>query len=112
MKKIISAAMTAAIACPLATNAQTKLDTTKVQNINEVVVKAVRAPKTSPFAVANIKKQELKQFATTGRELPFLFARTPGVIAWSENGVGQVRHTCVCVAQLEAVSTLLLTVCH
>lgn len=44
MKKIISAAMTAAIACPLATNAQTKLDTTKVQNINEVVVKAVRAP--------------------------------------------------------------------
>lgn len=88
MKKIISAAMTAAIACPLATNAQTKLDTTKVQNINEVVVKAVRAPKTSPFAVANIKKQELKQFATTGRELPFLFARTPGVIAWSENGVG------------------------
>ena len=49
MKKIISAAMTAAIACPLATNAQTKLDTTKVQNINEVVVKAVRAPKTSPI---------------------------------------------------------------
>lgn len=45
MKKIISAAMTAAIACPLATNAQTKLDTTKVQNINEVVVKAVRAPR-------------------------------------------------------------------
>ena len=48
----------------------------------------MRAHKTSPFAVANIKKQELKQFATTGRELPFLFARTPGVIAWSENGVG------------------------
>ena len=89
MKKTIGAAV--AVACvasaPVA-QAQEKLDTTKVQNISEVVVKAVRAPKNAPFAVANIKKQDLQQFATTGRELPFLFSRTPGVLAWSENGVG------------------------
>lgn len=69
-------------------SAQTKLDTTRVQDIDEVVVKAVRATKEAPFAVANIKKQELQQFATTGQELPFLFSRTPGVLAWSENGMG------------------------
>lgn len=67
---------------------QTKLDTTRVNNLNEVVVKAVRAPKSSPFAVENIKKTELERFASSGKELPWLFARTPGVLAWSENGVG------------------------
>ena len=89
MKKIVGVALAAAYAANMsaATNEAT-LDTTKVQNINEVVVNAVRAPQSAPFAVANIKKQELQQFATTGRELPFLFARTPGVLAWSENGVG------------------------
>ena len=88
MKKIIGAAVAAACACPQAAGAQSKLDTAAVQNISEVVVKAVRAPKTAPFAVANIKKPELQQFAATGRELPFLLSRTPGVLAWSENGVG------------------------
>ena len=59
-----------------------------MNNLNEVVVKAVRAPKSSPFAVENIKKTELERFASSGKELPMLFARTPGVLAWSENGVG------------------------
>lgn len=45
MKKIISAAMAAACVVPSqAENTQTKLDTTNVQNISEVVVKAVRVP--------------------------------------------------------------------
>ena len=68
--------------------AQTKLDTTKVQNLNEVVVKAVRASKDAPYAVANIKKAELQQFSRTGQELPFLLSRTPGILAWGENGLG------------------------
>lgn len=68
--------------------AQQKVDTTKITQLSEVVVKAVRASKASPFAVANVNKNELQQFATTGKELPYLFARTPGVLAWSENGVG------------------------
>ena len=68
--------------------AQTTLDTLKVQNLHEVVVKGVRAPKNAPFAVANIKSSELQKFATSGKEMPFLFSRTPGVLAWSENGMG------------------------
>lgn len=89
MKKFIGVALAAACACPSqAAGEQTKLDTTRVNNLNEVVVKAVRAPKSSPFAVENIKKTELGRFASSGKELPMLFARTPGVLAWSENGVG------------------------
>lgn len=89
MKKFIGVALAAACACPSqAADEQNKLDTTRVNNLNEVVVKAVRAPKSSPFAVENINKPELERFATSGKELPMLFARTPGVLAWSENGVG------------------------
>ena len=89
MKKFIGVALAAACACPSqAAGEQTKLDTIRVNNLNEVVVKAVRAPKSSPFAVENIKKTELERFASSGKELPMLFARTPGVLAWSENGVG------------------------
>lgn len=89
MRKFIGVALAAACACPSqAADEQTKLDTTRVNNLNEVVVKAVRAPKSSPFAVENIKKTELERFASSGKELPMLFARTPGVLAWSENGVG------------------------
>ena len=64
------------------------IDTVKVHQLNEVVVKGVRAAKEAPYAVANIKKSELQQFSRTGKELPFLLSRTPGILAWGENGLG------------------------
>jgi len=63
-------------------------DSLQVEQLQEVVIGAVRAAKDAPFAVANISRGELQDFSTTGIELPMLFARTPGVLAWSENGVG------------------------
>ena len=63
-------------------------DSLKVEQLQDVVVSAVRAAKDAPFAVANISRQELQDFSVTGIELPQLFARTPGILAWSENGVG------------------------
>ena len=63
-------------------------DSLALEQLQEVVVSGVRAQKNAPFAVANIQKAELQQFSTTGQELPFLFSRTPGVLAWSENGLG------------------------
>ena len=63
-------------------------DSLAVEQLQEVVVSAVRATKDAPFAVANIGRTELRDFSATGIELPMLFARTPGVLAWSENGVG------------------------
>ncbi|MBO7574491.1 MAG: TonB-dependent receptor plug domain-containing protein [Bacteroidales bacterium] len=63
-------------------------DSLQVEQLQEVVIGAVRAAKDAPFAVANIQRAELEDFSTTGIELPMLFARTPGILAWSENGVG------------------------
>ena len=63
-------------------------DSLAVEHLQEVVVAAVRAAKDAPFAVANISRRELQDFSVTGIELPMLFARTPGILAWSENGVG------------------------
>ena len=64
------------------------LDSLAVEQLQDVVVSAVRASKNAPYAVANISRRELQDFSTTGIELPMLFARTPGILAWSENGVG------------------------
>ncbi len=75
------------IACAASVQAQT-VDTLASQELQEVIVAGVRAQKNAPFAVANIKKAELSSFAKTGRELPFLFAHTPGIFAWGENGLG------------------------
>lgn len=63
-------------------------DSLRVEQLQEVVVKGVKAQNNAPFAVSNIKKQQLQDFSKTGRELPFLFSQTPGVVSWSENGTG------------------------
>ena len=64
------------------------VDSAQLHSLNEIVVSAVQAPAHAPFAVSRIGRKELETFSQTGRELPFLFARTPGVVAWSENGLG------------------------
>lgn len=86
MKNLILTS-TLALAAFAAVSAQTE-DSIRTEKLQEVVVKGVRAQENAPFAVSNIKKKDLKSFATTGKELPFLFANTPGVLAWSENGLG------------------------
>ena len=63
-------------------------DSVSPETLNEVMVKAVKGQPNAPFAVTKIDQEELETFSRTGQELPFLFARTPGVVAWSENGVG------------------------
>jgi len=88
MKKML---WLAALVSATGANAQNKAalyDSTQVEQLSEVVVSGVRAQKNAPFAVTNIRKQNLNEFSKTGRELPFLFAQTPGVLAWSENGLG------------------------
>ncbi|MCR4959107.1 MAG: TonB-dependent receptor [Prevotella sp.] len=79
----------AAAAMSLSATAQDQVtDSLKMEKLQEVVVSGVRMQKNAPFAVANIKRQELAEHSTTGQELPFLFARTPGVTVNSENGLG------------------------
>lgn len=64
------------------------LDTLRISELQEVVVNGVKAHQGEPFAVSEIDSKELNSFSKTGKELPFLFSRTPAVIAWSENGLG------------------------
>ncbi len=71
-----------------AQNERIVFDTTHFELLNEVVISGVRVQKNAPFAVSEIKKNSLSEFAKTGQELPFLFSKTPGIIAWSDNGVG------------------------
>ncbi len=69
-------------------NAQDDNDSLRMERLQEVVVSGVRTQKNAPYATTNIRRQELSEHSTTGQELPMLFARTPGVTAWSENGLG------------------------
>ena len=97
--------------------AQTDTDSLRMEELQEVVVRGVKAQKGAPFAVENIKRKELTDFAKTGKELPFLFAQTPGVLAWSENGVGtgttymRIRGAGDSRMATRALTSL-LTVCH
>ena len=89
MKKIVwLLAVVAAAVTESSAQQSWHYDSARVEKLSEVVVSGVRAQKNAPYAVANIRRQELQQFSTSGQELPFLFSRTPGVVAWSENGVG------------------------
>ena len=87
-RKVMILALLAVTAMAGAQNTKALYDSTQVEQLQEVVVKGVRAQKNAPFATSNIKKKELSAFSTTGKELPMLFAQTPGVLAWSENGLG------------------------
>ena len=88
MKKILLMIALIGAASVNAQNKQALYDSTQVEQLQEVVVKGVRAQKNAPFAITNIKKTQLSEFSKTGKELPFLFSQTPGVMAWSENGLG------------------------
>ena len=67
---------------------ETQEDTTAFEQLYEAVVSATRAPQSAPFAISRIQSRELEQFSRGVQELPFLFAHTPGVLAWSDNGLG------------------------
>ena len=68
--------------------AQAPGDTTKAESLEASMVQSVRASKNAPFAVSNVNRKALGDFSTTGKEIPFLLSSTPGVLSWSENGVG------------------------
>ena len=93
MKKVFFLSLPLSLLAVSITNAETvpnvfETDSLRLQQLNEVVIDGVRAHENEPFATSNISRQELDEYSKSGRELPFLFARTPGVISWSENGTG------------------------
>ena len=86
MKKNVFSVVLLALAANA--GAQTVSDSLLVERLEDAVVQGVMVQKNAPYAVANISESSLKDFSVSGKELPFLLSRTPGVLAWSENGVG------------------------
>lgn len=62
-------------------------DTTKVEKLDEVLVKAVRVESTSPITHSNIKKEEIQK-RNLGQDIPALLNYLPSVISSSDAGAG------------------------
>lgn len=88
MKRIFLATLIGSVAQSGMALGDAEPDSASVNNLNEVVVRSVKAPANAPFAVSRIDRGSVKAFSYSGRELPHLLARTPGVVAWSDNGIG------------------------
>jgi len=57
------------------------------ENLNEVMVEATRADKSSPFTVTNISKKQLEK-RNLGQDIPILLNYLPNVVTTSDAGAG------------------------
>ena len=88
MKKVIIAALTGLTGFGQTLEAQ-EVDSTRVYQLNEVVVSAIQARKETPVAFQNLSSERLN-VNNTGQSLPYLFAGTPSLTLTSDagNGIG------------------------
>lgn len=63
------------------------IDTTKVETLDEVLLKAVRVEATSPVTHSNVSKEEIEQ-RNLGQDLPILLNYLPAVVTTSDAGAG------------------------
>ncbi len=62
-------------------------DSLKIEELNEVVVKATRATNKTGMAFSNLYKQEIQK-QNLGQDIPFLLNQTPSVVVNSDAGAG------------------------
>ena len=62
-------------------------DSTKVNQLDEVLLKATRAKEKSPFSFSKISKQQLES-TNLGQDLPILLDQMPSVVTTSDAGTG------------------------
>ncbi|PIA78648.1 TonB-dependent receptor [Gaetbulibacter sp. 4G1] len=82
---------------------QTQQDSTKVEKLDEVLVKAVRVNATSPITHSNVSKKDLEK-RNLGQDLPILLNYLPSVVTTSDAGAG-VGYTGIRVRGVSAQST-------
>jgi iron complex outermembrane recepter protein len=78
-------------------------DSTKIQTLDEVLVKAIRVNAASPITHSNIKKEALEK-RNLGQDLPILLNYLPSVVTTSDAGSG-VGYTGIRVRGVSAQST-------
>ncbi|TXE08996.1 TonB-dependent receptor [Gelidibacter salicanalis] len=92
------------LALGVAVQAQEKpKDSTVVEKLDEVLVKAVRVEATSPITHSNISKVELSK-RNLGQDLPVLLGYLPSVVTTTDAGAG-VGYTYIRVRGINAQST-------
>ncbi|WP_394345919.1 TonB-dependent receptor [Gelidibacter sediminis] len=92
------------LALSLSAHAQEKVqDSTIVENLDEVLVKAVRVEATSPITHSNISKVALAK-RNLGQDLPVLLGYLPSVVSTTDAGAG-VGYTYLRVRGINAQST-------
>ena len=57
------------------------------QNLDEVIVEAIRIDKSSPFSFSNVDKKDL-ELKNLGQDLPILLNFSPSVVTTSDAGAG------------------------
>lgn len=78
----------AALSATISAQERETTDSIHLHHMQEIVVSGVQVGQLAPYAVHRLDKEELQNFARTGHEIPLLLSRTPGIVAWSENGIG------------------------
>lgn len=78
-------------------------DSTKLETLNEVLVKAVRVNATSPISHSNITKDQLQK-RNLGQDVPILLNYLPSVVTTSDAGAG-IGYTGIRVRGVNAQST-------
>jgi iron complex outermembrane receptor protein len=63
------------------------IDTTKVENLDEVLVQAVRVKEDAPITHSNLDKEELQK-RNLGQDIPLLLNYLPSVVTASDAGAG------------------------
>lgn len=82
---------------------QTQQDTTKIEKLDEVIVKAVRVNATSPITHSNVTKADLEK-RNLGQDIPMLLNFLPSVVTTSDAGAG-IGYTGIRVRGINAQST-------
>ena len=80
-----------------------KQDTTRVQNLEEVIVSSIRVKQNAPIAFTNVSKDELGK-KNLGQDLPILLNSLTSVVTTSDAGAG-VGYTGIRIRGINAQST-------
>ena len=78
-------------------------DSTQVEVLDEVLVKAVRVNASSPITHTNVSKEQIEE-RNLGQDIPFLLNYLPSVVSTSDAGAG-VGYTYIRVRGINAQST-------
>ncbi len=84
-KRLLPALLIPLLLAGSAVSAQT--DSARVNSLNEVVVKSIRATEKTGMSFTNVGKKELRK-QNLGQDIPFLLNQLPSVVSTSDAGTG------------------------